>query len=843
MHARRSTGFERSVNCFFEQDAPIENWKKWRQQSRGPKTLMRRESLGRICVKLSLKLSVVILLTGVSPQALWAQTTGTAGVLAAGEGQETPPVASTAGADDIVVTARRREESLSKVPLSVSALGSDQLAKRTIVSTLDLQSAVPGLTIRQNGGSNTFNYAIRGQTIDTYTNSPPGVLAYVNEAQIVTHSASVFYDLKGIQVLKGPQGTLFGRNTTGGAVLYQTAPASDEFGGYITARYANRNAHHIEGALNVPIASGIKLRLAASNSGGGAYVYDLIARESYGNLEQSSVRGTLALDLSSRLTNSTMVQYTRDGGTNTPGLAYTAYACGSVPSGPPGSCAYGPSNPAFAAYVAANPGLFPGGAVAYTAYQNQLGPYRSNTSLRPEHNAESLIAINTTTFEVSPTLTIKNIFSYSRSTAQDIYDFDGTPYPIFSSVSDAYTSTNGLSDRGYNKYTKQVANELQLQGRGFDGKLTFVLGAYYLRQTDRINTNLSAFSFAPLSAPSVFAYRQELNDESIAGFAQATFELTNRLNLTGGFRYTNDKLTSDQLPGSAWLALVGTGGVVSFQRRSDTKPSWTASLDYKVTPNLIAYVTTRGSWRGGGFNNTVAPVNAGAAQGGNVFEPETTKDVELGAKYSGTDLGVPVNVSVAVYEQWVNNIQRALYQTGLNNTVTLLTANVPEARIKGVEADVSVRAAPWLRLGGAFTYTDAKFSKPNVVLGGTTYRYGPYADVPKVSGSVFFEVTHRLGSDGGELSLRADVYAQSNMYFSNTAATISPGTSLPGYTLANGRLSWDRATGSLSLALFVRNLLDEKYFAGGNSTGYNLGINVANPGQPRTFGVEARVGF
>ncbi len=133
--------------------------------------------------------------------------------------QDSADEAATSG--EIIVTARRREESLSKVPIAITAIDGADLAKRAIVNENDLQAAVPGLVIRQNGGIHSFNYSIRGQSVDTFTNSPPSVLPYVNEVQISTLSASTFYDMGGIQVLKGPQGTLFGRNATGGAVLYR----------------------------------------------------------------------------------------------------------------------------------------------------------------------------------------------------------------------------------------------------------------------------------------------------------------------------------------------------------------------------------------------------------------------------------------------------------------------------------------------------------------------------------------------------------------------------------------------------------------------------------------------
>ncbi len=188
---------------------------------------------------------------------------------------------------EILVTARRRSENIEKVPISITAIGGEQLRTRSIFSDTDLQTAVPGLTIRQNGSSNQYTYAIRGQSIDTYTNSPPAVLPYIDEVQIVTHSANPLYDLEGIQVLKGPQGTLFGRNTTGGAILFQTAKPDDKFGGYILGRYGNFNSRHVEGAVSLPVSDKIAFRIAGDYTGGGAFVRNIASHSRLGKRRTS----------------------------------------------------------------------------------------------------------------------------------------------------------------------------------------------------------------------------------------------------------------------------------------------------------------------------------------------------------------------------------------------------------------------------------------------------------------------------------------------------------------------------------------------------------------------------
>lgn len=155
---------------------------------------------------------------------------------------------------DIVVTARRREEGLSRTPVAVAVLTSDALQTRSINSEADLQTATPGLIVRSTQGSSQFNYAIRGQSIDAFSVSQPGVLTYVNEFQTNALSAGSLYDLSSVQVLKGPQGTLFGRNTTGGAVLFSTAaPEFDAFKGFARGRVGNLGAWQGEGMLNVPL--------------------------------------------------------------------------------------------------------------------------------------------------------------------------------------------------------------------------------------------------------------------------------------------------------------------------------------------------------------------------------------------------------------------------------------------------------------------------------------------------------------------------------------------------------------------------------------------------------------
>ncbi len=793
---------------------------------------------------------VCALLASAMPCGAWAQDSNA-------------PQASDAGSGsgEIVVTARRREEALSKVPLAVTAISADLLAAKSIRNENDLQSAVPGLVIKQNGSANAFNYVIRGQTIDTYTNSPPGVLPYINEAQIVSYSASSFYDLGNIQVVKGPQGTLFGRNTTGGAVLYQTAPAKDTLGGYVQGRYGNYDAYQVQGAINLPISEAVRLRVAASRTGGGAFVHRLDTNRMYGNLEQTSVRGTLQIEPGSGFKNTTVVQHTSDGGTNAANSIYHSAAYAGCPP------AFGGTNPRAIAdcFYAGYPyGLLPKaspflalGVVGLSNKQDQLGPWEvigSNVDLR--HQAKSTFVINTTEYEVSSNLTLKNILMYNESWSIEANDYDGSPFPLIGITGNLTPDLTNVTNPGrfYNQ-TKQLSEEFQIQGKAADGRLDYTVGFYYMHQVNTFDSEVSFFNFFPVGSDVKVHYAQESRSDSFAGFAQGTYALTDQLNLTAGIRYTSDKTQALQLPGSDWYGCgqkvpnvckaVGTAPGY-LQSKTASKPSWNISLDYKATPSLMLYATTRGSWRSGGFNYTLPPNPLSAEKGGSSFAPETTQDVEVGLKYSGRGLGFPATFNIDFYNQWVKNIQRgANIVSPISGTSILTTIAVPKAVITGIETDFTLSPAPWLTFGGSLSYTNARFTDNRVsVPGNPPLFYGPYADVPEWSGSAFVELKHELAEGKGALSLRVDYYEQSKSYFSNLNATLIPGSDISGYRLVNTRLAWSDMLGSkITVAGFARNLFNQRYYTGGNGTGLSAGFNSAYPGVPRTYGIEVNVGF
>jgi iron complex outermembrane receptor protein len=756
------------------------------------------------------------------------------------------PADESLGMQEIVVTARRRDEDLERVPVAIAAIGHEDLAQRTIQSQNDLQSAVPGLTVRESQTENQLNFSLRGQSIDTYSGSSPAVLPYFDDFQFTTLSAASIYDLDSVQVLKGPQGTLFGRNATGGAVLYTTAKPQNELGGFVTIRGGNYDLGEILGAVDVPIVDDkVLLRVAFDVEHRGGYVRNIYDGSDLGKQERQSGRVTLVVKPTDDIASTTVFQYNHSGGNNVGATLYSAYPCGATHNGvalvTTGTCLFSPALDstvgvpgAWAAYLAAHPKVPTQGLYPYAQVARSIGPWVVDTDAESRHYSRDFFVTNTTTFAVGHDMTIKNIVGYGESKTRDLSDVDGGPYGIISldSIND------GLSGQATDN--RQGSEEIQLLGKAFEEKLDYILGAFYSRQSDSTLDSNSYIYLQPIIEPSPGNYRWNIIDKSEAVFAQGTYDLQNLTHVDGlkgtaGIRYTWEQVSIQQLPGA-----VESGK--PDENESFSNPSWTVGLEYQINPNLLVYLENRGSWRTGGYAGASPAVAATAAGGGNEFLPEKTHDVELGTKVQGSLFGMLGRLNVAVYNQWVTEIQRSTIVT-IDGVSSAVTSNVPSATISGAEIDAVLDPTRWLSMGANMAFTDARYTNGNVSLFGEALSYGPFADAPRWSGSVFARVEITPLERFGKMSVRADVYSQSKDYFSNLDNTVIPESSLPSYTTLNLRYDWQVVNSKLTLSAFAKNVLDRKYYVGGLAFGNSFGFNDAVAGEPLMYGAEATYRF
>src|SRR5882724_11007553 len=347
--------------------------------------------------------------------------------------------------DVVTVTARRREENIENVPVSIAALDARQLIGQNIVSETDLRASVPGLTVRETQGSNSLTFSIRGQTVDAFTGSQTAVVPYFDEVQHTTGGASTFFDLESIQVLKGPQGTLFGRNTTGGAILYTSAEPKNRFEGSGTLRMGNHQMFEGLGVLNLPLVSDkVLLRISGDAIHRDGYQKNIFNGHDLGEVERESARVSLLVRPTDELKNLLVMQFDRSAGNSTANRLFTVNRCGTSNGGFPLNCVsdlfYSPGVDSvlgpgvWEAYVAAHPNLNPAGIAAYLDNDSPRLPFWKANEVSPIiHDEHDYFLVNTTSYDINPDMLIKNIVGASYDDSHDEASTIGSPYLIFAS--------------------------------------------------------------------------------------------------------------------------------------------------------------------------------------------------------------------------------------------------------------------------------------------------------------------------------------------------------------------------------------------------------------------------
>ncbi|WP_281191073.1 TonB-dependent receptor [Novosphingobium lentum] len=740
---------------------------------------------------------------------------------------------------EIIVTAQRRSESLSKVPVAVSAFNAETLAARNITSEQGLASLVPGLVVKSGQNSNQLNFTMRGQTLDAFSGSSPAVLTYVDEAPATEgNTSTAFFDFSSVQVLKGPQGTLFGRNATGGAILYETTKPGDKFGGYLTVKGGQRNYVQVQGAVDIPVSDVVHVRLAGDYNKSDGYIHNIKTGNTLGDTDARSGRITVVIEPSSGFKMTTVGQYSDFRGSEGAGGLFSYYKVGEKNNGfalnTTLDTLYGPNSP-FAPTLGNGPigdGTWPGAVAGYLAFQ-QANPYKVYLSYDLPHKAHTAFVINTTQIEVADGVILKNIANYAEAFARTPGILTGSPFGSL----DLY-NRSGLGNGppgGETFQTKRLSDELQLQGKS--GRLDYIVGAFYssTKKDEYIPVIVGAELATPLAD---IAYNYQTGDISKAVFAQLSYKLTDQLTVTAGGRYSWERVSLRQKPGS----LFNPTGATPFREEANLKdPSWTFNIQYQINPSNMVYFAQRGSFRAGGYNGAVAPFN-----NANFFGNENTHDFELGYKFSGNLGTVPTRFNLAVYRQIVSNAQHSIF-ADLGGGPSAFTVNVPQERVQGVEVEANFKPSTWLELGVSGAYTDAKFTK-NIVdlspLGGPVIPFDTYSDAPKWAGSVFAEVTLPVPEDMGKVKFRADAFGQTRIFFSNNEGSLTPRTHLSGYVTADLRLSWNQIAGSgISVAAYVKNVTDKLYYNSGYVEGGSGGFNTAIWGAPRTVGGEVTFRF
>lgn len=740
--------------------------------------------------------------------------------------------------NDIIVTARRREESLQSVPVSVTVATPEILKEQKISSAQDLQNLAPSLTVtsrvsqQQSGGFN-----IRGQG-QPFQGALASVITYFAEVPLDSQGGAAFalYDIDSVQVLRGPQGTLFGRNTNGGAVLFTPTPPGRELGGYVDASYGNLDAIDIRAAFNLPLSNTLRLRVAGNMIRRDGYVKNLAGHD-FNDQHQDSWRVFLSFEPNDSFRND-LVYNGLDANEGGSGYILSAIRPGKLAA------------------------TFNGGAlVSALAQQQQLGPRVVSDSQEGLGGSRNIhLVANTTTFELGD-VTLKNIASYERIKVCFGTDHDGTAVPYFftSCFDTPYSRTAGFTMHP-DTDLRQLTDEFQISGTAFDKRLDYIAGAFYLLGKspgglEQFRASRNSFNGSSATTVSAAIFSAQVRDESKAVFAQMTYHAgaDRQLSTTGGLRYTWDTREASfgrlvgsgpintplpiarytcQLPGIGASPATPVAQCYSFLKGKYDDLGYNFSVDWKATQGLLLYATTRRGFKDGGFNLLVASANNPE------YQPETVTDYEIGAKWTYNLGPVRGRLNVDAFTSKYKDIQRQV--TG-GVPVTAVILNVGDGRIKGIEAEGLIQAGEF-SLSAFYAYLTAKYDG-GFIDSGVNVSASKFIGVPSHSGGFTARWEHELSTKGDAILASATVYATSRIALDSDTILNFEGVA-PGYATLSGRLEWRNIGGkNLDLALWGRNITNKLYIQGAAPLGNSSGITSFLYGEPRTYGVQASVRF
>lgn len=728
--------------------------------------------------------------------------------------QRAPAADATPSIEDVVVTARRVEERLQDVPVAVTALTSETLRARNVAVVSDLRLVTPSLQITPSiaGGSSTPSITLRGQRQSRVLfGQDQSVAIYVNEVPQTRPQGldATTYDLQSVQVLKGPQGTLFGKNTTGGALVITPKKPTNRFEGFVQGQVGNYEWREASGAINLPIANDVALRLAGNIIRRDGYASNRITGQDLYDKHSESFRASLLFGGSGAWESLTIV----DG-------------------------FYNDSNGLIGHISYINPtGLvnrFSGGAALASAQRVAGDIFAIEGGALARDRVSSTGISNVTTFEVSDNITIKNVAGYRHVKTNFQSDYDDT----------AATVIEGITRTGL----KWGSEELQAVGT-FD-RVKVIAGAFYYKEKgfDYGGPNIS---FRPPGTDQLATSGGRGKNSSKSVFAQADVELTPTLGITAGGRYTWDKReitaqghTERTLPTPLYVCLVqnANGSVQPANdagcRRTVSKkfsdPTYNISLNWKFAPDNLLYVAHRRGYRAGGFN-----IRAQTPGQFTPFDPEVVKDAELGLKSDFNLGGVAFRANIAAYRQWYKGIQRTaniIVNAQLSSTVL----NAASAHIDGGEAELTIVPFENFTITAFGSITNAKYQRFIDPGTGANLSRNKFADVPKKQGSVTATYVVPLTNEGGDLSFSGTIYSQSGFQLSDIN---DPTGVAPGYTLLDARVQWRNILGTrVDVAAIGKNLTNKRYVTAGSAQ-TAAGYSYVFPGAPRMYGLEVRYSF
>jgi len=758
------------------------------------------------------------------------------------------------GLTDIVVTARRSAETLQNVPVAVTALGSDFIERQNISDASDIPQFAPNLTIEQQPSSlSAATVFIRGiGNNEPSSVSEQGVGVYLEGVYLARAAGAVFdlIDLERIEVLRGPQGTLFGRNTIGGALqLVSRKPAAD-FGVTAKAGYGRFNDWYVRGRVDTGYIVGdvIRASIAAQHKRSDGFVNNTLtpSSEDPGSIEATSFAVGLQGDFGDLTVNYNFDYDTRRG-------APTFFQL--VAATPLAQDYYSQSPSYGGAPFLVNP--IRQGTVQQTGFTDAAGNYRNYSKTRVQGHALTI------SYEPIPELTIKSITGYRKFFQDTILNLSGNG-PLLGQVVD-FTSPTLVSVQPVNPYNGNNAPQRQwqfsqeLQALGKVGDISYLFGMYYFKEKSSENNRQALTLVTPVAGLPFLGFPQSVADgiaalnpglgvvgvnanpvqafggtsQSMAVFGQASWRpssLDDKLELTVGGRFTADDKS---------IYLAGDVFPVQRGRKSFENVSYLVSASYEVVDDVLVYGRLSTGYRSGGLNPRASVINS--------FDPEKAKAYEIGLKSQFLDNKVRLNL--AGYMTDYTNLQIQQFAAGSGGATSLIV-NAGKVRLSGFEAELTAAPFAGFQIDGSVGYVKTKYKTflfrdpgTNLILDVADEAKPVYS--PKWTVHLGAEYAQPVGDM--TVRLRGD-YSRRTKFYVNALDNTAPFNDLlisPTSTNVKARLSLEDIAlggGKMDVGLWGDNLLNQKRLSYGIDFGA-LGFAGATFQKPISYGVDARISF
>ena len=703
---------------------------------------------------------------------------------------QTPaPANPAADPNEIIVTAAKRSENLQSVPISVSAITGDALSKSRVTQVDELVTKIPNLQLTSTVGDNTPIFALRGVSMSDYSlNQASPVATYYDEVYKGNFAllGVALFDLERVEVLRGPQGTLYGKNTTGGAVnLISRAPKLHDASGYLNIGYGNYNRTDLNGAVNIPLGDTLALRVAGTFARADGWFKNVLpGKPDLASVREYAVRGSLLFEPSA-------------------GVRFVLRAATSYQN---------PRN--YGIYAQPEAVVRPG-----------LGRRQIAANITDRRIAKTASVSLTGNIDVARGLTLTSITSWDKGKLHFFEDTDG--------------QSIHLLEIPYVDRATQIAQDLRLTST-FDGPLNFIVGAYYNREKVFNRTTFEIGASPDLTANDcaigfpfgcLFDNSFDQLKKSYAAYTDLNYKLADRLTLRGGVRFTHDtgqqtNFRSDALgPDNVLVVNLIPPSSLRFKTNN---VSGKIGVDYKLGHGNMVYANYSRGYRARSFNAQAFfdPSELSIAK------PEAVDAYEVGAKTQFLDRRVTLNLA-AFYYGYEN--QQFINLNPLTAAQTL--ENIPKSRIMGGEAELTARVSSALTLRAGLGLLDTKIKQG--IVSGVDVAGHTLSNAPKLTFNGGVDATLIDGLIG-KVSVHADAAYASSQYFE---VINIPRLQQKAYALLSGHLDWESRNHRFNASLWGKNLTNHFYFTSRVDLLAGFGFDYNHVSTPRTYGVTAGVKF